>query len=286
MKLDEMQIQAEDVLTYFLQVMSEAPFTKDDIIFAFANKSEMISRALELCTKYCPELILNDSQLRHLEESVTANALIGREKSAVLFRKDSRLSKKDFRRIIFHELMHIYCAKIEMDDEHFIDIYGTGTTPDCDPDEIEYDGIIVAGYVVWSEFIAHYYAIKMIDKPKYKFNEIAHNIAPLFADIHAHDLEASKGSFSMICSHWLNCVDAEKSIEALQEPDMLLPSDESYAEETQATLYICMRYLHNHMQNEQPWKIDEDFIFALGSNFNSFRIYNSMYLMSNGNMDA
>ena len=63
----------------------------------------------------------------------------------VLVGMDSKIGKKDFRRIIVHELMHIFCAKLEMDGDHFIDIYGSGTTPDIDPEDKTYDGVIVAG---------------------------------------------------------------------------------------------------------------------------------------------
>ncbi|GHU93057.1 hypothetical protein FACS1894208_01750 [Clostridia bacterium] len=45
--------------------------------------------------------------------------------------------------------------------------HGSGTTPE-NPNmtaiEQAYDGLIVAGYFVWSEFIAQYYAIKKTAK--------------------------------------------------------------------------------------------------------------------------
>jgi len=135
LKLEEMRQCAADTLTFFIQAMPDAPFTEGDIVFSFAKKSEMASRALELCAQYCPEKIINGSQLNHLRKSIAANALIGREKSAVLVHIDSKIGKKVFRRIIIHELMHVFCGKLEMDGEHFIDIYGSGTTPDVDPED-------------------------------------------------------------------------------------------------------------------------------------------------------
>ena len=62
----------------------------------------------------------------------TANAIIGREKSAVLVRVNSKNCEQEWRQIIFHELMHIFRAKSEMDEEHFIDIYGSVANP-ADP---------------------------------------------------------------------------------------------------------------------------------------------------------
>jgi len=94
---------------------------------------------------------------------------MSREKSVVLVRINSKRDKKDFRRIIVHELMHVFCGKLEIDGEHFIDIYGSGTTPDCDLEDAEYDGMIVAGYKIWSEFIAQYYAVSLIDEESIDF---------------------------------------------------------------------------------------------------------------------
>ena len=134
MTLTEMQICAADTLSFFLEVMPDAPFSKDDIIFEFASRKDMAERAKVLCAQYCPDKIINDSQSHQLNEYVAANALIGRRKSAVIAWRDHRLDKKDWRRIIFHELVHIYCAKMEMDGEHFIDIYGSGHTYDTVPE--------------------------------------------------------------------------------------------------------------------------------------------------------
>jgi len=49
MKLDEVQACAAETLTFFIQVMPDVSFTENGIVFAFAKKSEMASRALELC---------------------------------------------------------------------------------------------------------------------------------------------------------------------------------------------------------------------------------------------
>ena len=270
--MDEMRACAAETLTFFVQAMPDVPFAEKDIVFAFAKKSEMANQALELCAQYCPEKILNESQLRQLGESIAANALIGRGKSAVLIRSDNKVGKMDFSRIVFHELMHIFCAKLEMDDTHFIDIYGSGTTPDIDPEDKTYDGMIVAGYSVWSEFIAQYYAVKMIDKKRHGFTEIAESVTRLFHDVHVDDLEGSKGAFSMICAYWLTCTDLDESLDALEKPGMFMPIEEPHGVETQEALFNCIDYLYKHMQNDKPWKISEDFIYGLGFRFSIFRL--------------
>ena len=278
MKLDEMRQCAAETLAFFIQVMPNAPFGVDDIVFEFAKQSEMARRAVNLCAMYCPEKVFNDSQRHQLNTSIAGNAFVGREKSAVLFCINTRTSKKDFRRIVFHELMHIFCGKLEMEGEHFIDIYGSGTTPDSDTEDKTYDGMIVAGYVVWTEFIAQYYAIKMIDKPTYSFSEIAEYVNHFFHDVNMNDLEGSKGSFSMICAYWINAIDLAKTLETLKMPGTFLPSDEAYGEETQNALWVCIEHICEQMKQEHPWKICEEFIHDLGVKFNMFRVMNSFYL--------
>ena len=275
-----MRLCAVETLAFFIQTMPDAPFGVGDIVFEFAKQSEMASRAVALCAMYCPEKVLNDSQCHQLNTSIAGNAFTGRGKSAVLLCINTRTSKKDFRRIVFHELMHIFCGKLEMDSKHFIDIYGSGTTPDSDPEDKTYDGMIVAGYVVWTEFIAQYYAVKMIDKPTYTFAEIAEYVNHLFHDVSMNDLKDSKDSFAMICAYWLNAIDLDETLGALETPGTFLPDDEAYGKETQNALWECMKYICEQMKHERPWKISEDFIYELGVKFSMFRVMNSMYLAS------
>jgi Pyruvate/2-oxoacid:ferredoxin oxidoreductase delta subunit len=108
----------------------------------FVKSNRQLVASCQRCAIYCPEKVFTDSQLKQLNESITANALIGRKKSIVLIRLNSKQGKKDFKRMIFHELVHIFCGKIEMDGEHFIDIYGTGVTPDVAAENQIYDGLL------------------------------------------------------------------------------------------------------------------------------------------------
>ena len=278
MKLDEMQVCAAETLKYFIEVMPDVPFKENDIVFEFAKKQDMAKRALEVCAIYCPEKIFTETQLAELSESIAANALVGREKSVVLVRINPQINKTDFRRVIVHELVHLFCAKSEMDGEHFIDIYGSGTTPEIEGMDKTYDGIIVAGYKVWTEFIAHYYAIKLIDKENLKFEKIASFVTELFHEVNVSDLIGSQKAFSMICSYWLNCMDFEETLEVLSKAGTFLSSDEPHGEETQKALFYCMDYIYDQIKKEKPWKITEDFIYGLGFKFSLFRLNNSQYL--------
>ena len=53
---------------------------------------------------------------------------------------------------------------------------------------------------------------------------------------------------------------------------------EPYGNETQNALRNCIEYIHEQMQKDKPWKINEDFIYALGFRFSMFRTMNSFYL--------
>jgi hypothetical protein len=174
--------------------------------------------------------------------------------------------------------MHIFCGKLEMDGEHFINIYGSRTTPEVAPEYKTHDGIIVAGYTVWTEFIAQYYAIKLVDNKPYTFDSAAKYITHLLLEVNGRNLEESKGSFSMACACWFNCTDLEETIADLEEPDTFIPSDEPHGEETQKALFNCIKYIHSQLKNPKPWKINEDFIFELGFKFGMFRTANSFYL--------
>ena len=199
MKLSEMHKLADETLDLFLQTMPNPPFVASDIVFSFARKSEMASRAQELCSLYCPEKILNDSQLLDVGESVAANAFIGRKKSAVLVRIINKINERDFRRIIAHELAHIYCGlkEVKVAEGHFIDTFGSGTTYDVSQEDMEYDGFLVSGYEVWSEFIAQYYAIKLIDTKPYLFVRAVDYISKFMRDVTVDELHLSKSSFSI-----------------------------------------------------------------------------------------
>jgi len=142
--------------------MPDAPFTADDIVIEFVPRKQMAERAAALCEQYVPDRHINESQAKQLVNTIAGNALIGREKSVVIAFIDYKASRRWIREMMFHEFTHIYCAKMEMDGEHFIDIYGSGTTPE-NPDmtsaERTYDGFLVSGHYVWSEFMAQYYAL-------------------------------------------------------------------------------------------------------------------------------
>jgi len=282
MTLDEVKLCADETLTYFLKNMPDVPFTRDDIIIHFTRQKDMARRAKELCKKYVPDKTINDSQAQQLVTSIAANALIGKEKSAVLVCEDYKTTKKEWRMLFFHELMHIFCAKTEMDGLHFIDIYGSGTTPEFDPEYaapefIIRDGYLSAGYYIWTEFIAHYYALLKVSGDTYGFPNVVDYVYELLGEVNIATDELSKGSFAMACSYLLSCCDVA---EILNPPNDIDDNSNEvpYEKENKLALLNCLRLLHKQLQSTKPWRITEDFIENLGSKYCWFKTTNSMYL--------
>jgi len=85
-------------------------------------------------------------------------------------------------------------------------------------------------------------------------------------------------AFAMLCSHWFNCTDFDETLVTLSRSGSFMPEDEPYGNEAQNALYACVNHLHNQMQKDKPWKINEEFIFDLGFKFGTFRIINTQYL--------
>lgn len=272
MTVSEMQLCAEETLDFFFQTMLDIPFAKDDIVIEFVPKGKMVSRYKALCSMYAPDKKLNDSKEAQLASAVAANAIIGRDKSAVLVRVNPKNREQEWRQIIFHELMHIFCAKSEMDEEHFIDIYGSGHTPDMNPADKTYDGFLNAGYVVWSEFIAQYYALIHTQSQTYTFGDVADYAYSLLDEVSIQNNEHdSKTSFAMACSYLLTCDDGNLLSD-------LMPLDDAKVNEqsTEATLRSCLGHIHRNLQEEKPWKISEEYIAELGSKYLLFRVLNSI----------
>jgi hypothetical protein len=266
MKLIEMKSVATDTLAFFVRIMPDTPFTVDDIVIEFALSAKMAERAHALCAQYSPEKTINESQALELNRTITANALIGKEKSAIIARNDYKRSEQEWREIFFHELMHIFCAKLEVDGEHFVDVYGSGTTPE-NPNmtaaEKTYDGFLVAGHIVWSEFIAQYYTWKHTETQHPTVSQVSGYINDLLYSVGRIDANGSKYALSFACARLLTCTDTEETISMLNEPDDEMPIE-------QQAFLSCLILLYEHLQAEKPWKISEEFIADLGIRYLSF----------------
>lgn len=277
MTLKEMQSIAAETLAFFIQAMPDMPFNAEDIEIEFSTRKQAPERFKALCEKYAPDRPINEHHLYALEHQTFGNAIIGRGKSAALLKIDYKMDRDNLRRVVFHELMHIYCGKTEMDGGHFIDVYGSGHTPDPDPEDKVYDGCVSAGYSVWSEFIAEYYAVTKTVLDEHSFGDIAEPVFNLLGETVMSN-EGAKNNFAMVCAYVLSCSDAEDILPNIGNPGFIVPDDAPDGIQAMTALKSCLLYFYEHMQTERPWKITEEFICDLGSKYIAFVIANSMYL--------
>jgi hypothetical protein len=260
---------ATETLLHFIEVMPEVPFSFDDIIIEFTKRTEMAQRVRELCEQYAPKKTVNKSQAKQLITSVDGNAIIGREKSVIVMCIDNYETKQELSCACFHEFVHIFCLKLEMGGEHFIDVYGSGTTPEREmtAEEEQYDGRLAAGYFVWSEFIAQYYALKHTEELRPKVSQMEHYIEGLLSEVGYSDITSEKYAMAFACSRFLTCTDAEEIIAILKKVNEDTPPEIK-------TFQNCLFYLHAKLQEEKPWKISEDFIAELGEKYVLFKSAN------------
>jgi len=270
MTIAEMREYADRTLKYFLQTMPDVPFGEDDIVFDFAPPNRMFTRYKALCAEYRPSEIILKEHEEQLANNISGQAIIGEGKSAVLINTKQQILKANLRYIIFHELMHIYCAKTEVDGEHFIDKYG-GNVP------YESDEALRDGYYISSEFIADYYADRYTRDGQFSFDSVRDDISQcLYKDITAGGQD-NRRDFEWACLRLLTVFDMESVINRIIEPDVILSGNSSYAQNARRLFNECVQLLYKQIQTEKPWKVNEDFIAELGENYLSFETVNTLY---------
>jgi len=277
MTLKEMQACAAQTLMLFTQSMPDVPFGADGVVIEFVTKKNIVERFKALCAQYAPDRPITEEHCRQLENTVFANAITGRVKSAVVIRIDYKNHEDNLRRIVFHELMHIYCGKTEMDTEHFIDTYGSGHTPDTNPEDKEYDGYVNAGYSVWSEFIAEYTAVVKTSPWMHTYADIADYTNQLLCESVIGN-DGAKASFSVAAAYILSSSDADDLLDGSDGSEVDMICDMSRKEKAEKSLLNCLRHLYRHIHTEKPWKINEEFIYDLGCKYLWFLTNNSLSL--------
>jgi hypothetical protein len=193
-------------------------------------------------------------------------------------RFNSKTTPEKLRSLIYHELTHIFCAKTEIAGTHFIDIYGSGNTFAETPDDVAYDGFLNAGYVVWSEFIAQYYALKYVHRDKFSVSELSDELFNLLNEVNHTNSADSKTSFAMVCSYLFLCNDIDNFIDLLDESGFLFDEQRNCASQARIEFKRCLLLLSGNLRKAEPWKISEDFIARLGADYALFVSFNSVYL--------
>jgi hypothetical protein len=273
MKVTEMQGIAQETFADFIRVMPDVPFGTDDIIIEFVPKSKLVERFKALCGICCPRRILNESQEAELAAGVRGNAIIGEEKSAVIIRVDYKLPEQALRIVMFHEFMHIYCAKTEVDGEHFIDIYGNGLT-------IDDDDYVDAGYHLWSEFIAQYYALLHTGTKSHSFDMAQGLIFDYISKVVSGNLSA-KDCLAQTYAYLITCSDFEEvQNELVSNPDFFFIDSVPYGADARRLFLQILSCLREQLCADKPCKINSDFMVELGEPYTTFLGFNTLFLMN------
>lgn len=110
------------------------------------------------------------------------------------------------------------------------------------PAEKTYDGELVGGYAVWSEFIAQYYTLKHTEITHPTADEVSGCINKLLYSVGCMGNKGDKYALSLACARLLACSDAEETISLLKEPDDEMPTE-------QRAFLSCLFLLHEHLQD-------------------------------------
>ncbi|GHV42743.1 hypothetical protein FACS189490_12360 [Clostridia bacterium] len=272
MKIAEMKTVAQETLADFIRVMPDVPFTMNDIIIEFAQKGKLVERFAALCAVCCPRRVLNEAQQQNLSETVRGNAIIGEDKSAVIFRVDYKLPEEALREVMLHEFMHIFCAKNEVDGEHFIDIYGNGLT-------IDDDDYADAGYHLWSEFIAQHYAMVHCETMEPSFEMAQGFIFDYICEVVVGKVSA-KDNLAQVFARLLNCSDFEEVLARIEnDPEFFFIDSEKFGEQARQSFLRILRYLRDMLNREKPWKIDLEQMLDLGELYTGFLALNTAFLL-------
>jgi|GEM_PF-1461039 len=265
-----MREHAYQTLKYFIQTMPDNPFNEDDIVFGFALPNKMAGCYKALCEAYRPNEEILPEHEDQLANGIGGQAVVGVDKSAVLICTKQPQLRANMNRIVFHELMHIYCAKVEVDREHFIDIYGSGSPYNKD------DEALRDGYYIWSEFIADYYAEKHTKHGQFTFDSCRGIILKCLDEVVIAPKD-NRRDFEWACHNVLTMCDSESIIDRLTEPDVIFSGDSDKAHNTRRLFSDCVQLLHKQMQTEKPWKISEEFVAKLGDSYHSFESCHTFY---------
>ncbi|GHU59685.1 hypothetical protein AGMMS49975_27520 [Clostridia bacterium] len=199
------------------------------------------------------------------------NAIIGADKSAVIIRVDYKLPEEALREVMLHEFTHIFCAKNEVDGEHFIDIYGNGLT-------IDDDDYVDAGYHLWSEFIAQHYALIHCETAKPSF-ERAHdfifdNICKVVAGT-----ASAKDCLAQTYAHLYNCSDFEEILSRIEsDPNFFFVDGEKFGKQARQSFLRILSYLRDMLNRDKPWKISLEQMLDLGELYMTFLAFNTVFL--------
>ena len=147
----------EDAFCAFNEVF-DYHFSADNVAVQLYSDENAVQVYNEFVSGYVFE---HESITEDYSQSVGGEAFIGGridgvEIDGILLKIYSELSEEQLYHTTLHELSHIFCCREEIEGGHFYKRF-CSMIPNT-PEERFTDGIINAGYAIWKEFIAEFYA--------------------------------------------------------------------------------------------------------------------------------
>ena len=91
----------------------------------------------------------------------------------------------------------------------------------------------------------------------------------MLADVNLSSENDTKAVLAVACASLLTSIDAEETIAILKEPDDDMP-------QAQRAFLKVLFLLHGKLQKDKPWRISEEFIAAVGTEYISLKMFNSI----------
>lgn len=270
----DVKICAEKALALFCEKMLNLPFSENDIVIELLPQKNFFNRLKELSAELSPRSEIPEAHRKRFEDNMSAVAVIGPSKSAVLINQDYCTSENDLMHIVAHELAHIYCAKTEVDGEHFIDIYGNCSLVDAG------DDVDSIGYAVWSETIAEYIAITLFRKEVHSLEKALKNIAMLCRELYQYP-DSRKYGFARLISYVMAYVKIDELLVELDTPFAMNGSKVEFLEEARYVLKLALTPINERLKSGQPWKITKEFIEDFEVNYLMFVGVNQKFYETN-----
>lgn len=192
----------------------------------------------------------------------------GQEVDGIMLREEVPLL--ELYHIVLHELSHIYCMREEIEGGHYFKRFCAGNP--TTREEIIADGTMNAGYAVWREFIAEYFA-QAVDPETdtiYHLYELEYSIGDITDNITAGNPNAKEDMSNVLLSIMLT---QEALFDEWEDIEIIL-------KDIQFPFIRTAKDIWTHLQTESYYKITPEFISKFGDDYLFDLSENSLHLFN------
>ncbi len=233
-------------------------FHEDNLKVKILTSKEGIAGYECFCKQYFPSYLdkySDDYTAEGYIDTFGAQAFVNGTLYGILLRSGTAENSAEWYDIILHEMSHIFCIAKEANGANFFHSY-------CIDDE---NGVIVAGYAVWREFIADYISAHI--NPFFHWiitDELREQVRLWDQDVFASNKDAKLAVSCLLADIFLN-----KQVNSSNNMgDILRYLDANRIFSSKAILeyyIILLETIFQQVSKNEFWKISVDFIESVGS---------------------